>query len=192
MSARSLTPYSAGMIRRPGYFFASLPKLAVLIAAGWGSPVLGAGPGGVQGAVTGTLPIEVSTAAAIMESRPQADGTVAKRLVPATDISEGQVVYYTLTVRNPGTRPAHGVVVTKPVPANTRYIPGSAVAPNATVTFSIDGGVTFAPARNLLAAGEQRPAQPAPPERYTHIRWQMRYPLAPGAVAYARFRAVFQ
>lgn len=190
--AGSETPYSAGMMSCPHSHVVVLSRVAALIAAGWGAAVFGAGPAGGPVAIKGPLPIEVSTSAAIMESRTQADGVETRRLVPATDISEGQVVYYTLTIRNPGSQPAHDVVVTKPVPANTRYIPGSAVAPNATVTFSIDGGVTFAPARNLLDPGEPRSARPVAPERYTHIRWQMRYPLAPGAVAYARFRAVFQ
>lgn len=180
------------MMSSPRNEAARFPKLAGLIATGWGAAVFGAGPAGPQAAVSGTLPIEVSTTAAIMETLPQAEGGETRRFVPATDIVEGQVVYYTLAVRNPGSQPAHDVVVTKPVPANTRYIPGSAVAPNATVTFSIDGGVTFAPARNLVAPDEPGSAGPVPPERYTHIRWRMRYPLAPGAVAYARFRAVFR
>jgi uncharacterized repeat protein (TIGR01451 family) len=137
------------------------------------------------------LPIEVTTSASIMESDSLGGGQIRK-LVPATDISEGQVVHYTLTVRNPGTQPAHDVLVTKPVPINTRYVPGSAVAPNASVTFSVDGGKSFAPANQLAITRGTATVKPAPPESYTHIRWQMRYPLAPGAVAYVRFRAIFQ
>lgn len=138
------------------------------------------------------LPIEVTTSASIMESHPGVEGRQTPRFVPATDISEGEVVHYTLTVRNPGTQPAHDVLVTKPVPVNTHYLPGSAVAPNAIVTFSVDGGKTFAPANQLAVVRGTATLKPAPPESYTHIRWQMRYPLAPGAVAYVRFRAIFQ
>jgi len=140
----------------------------------------------------GSVPIEVRTSAATLATRTGPDGTRIHELAPATDIREGQEVYYTLTIRNPGSQPAHGVLVTKPVPANTRYVAGSAVAPNATVTFSIDGGQTFAPASDLVVGEGRAGASPATPELYTHIRWQLRYPLAPGAVAYARFRAVFQ
>ena len=34
--------------------------------------------------------------------------------------------------------------------------------------------------------------QLAPVAQYTHIRWQLRNPLAPGATALARFRATFR
>jgi uncharacterized repeat protein (TIGR01451 family) len=137
------------------------------------------------------LQIVVETIAAVLESQLLADGTPVKKWVPATELLEGQVVYYTVRITNPGQQAAHNVVVTKPVPANTRYIADSAVAPGARVTFSIDGGLTFASARDLRIKAGQGAAKPAPPERYTHIRWQMRYPLAPGATALARFRAVF-
>lgn len=138
------------------------------------------------------IPIDVETFAAVMESRELPDGSQVKGLVPATEIRQGQVVYYTVKIRNPGQRAAHNVIVTKPVPANTRYVADSAAAPGALLSFSIDGGVNFAPARELTVKDERGVLRPAPPERYTHIRWQMRYPLAPEAIAYARFRAVFR
>lgn len=70
-----------------------------------------------------------------------------------TDIRQGQVVYYTVKIRNPAATAAHNVVVTRPVPANTRYVAESAAAPGAVVSFSIDGGKTFAPARGLRLPG---------------------------------------
>lgn len=136
--------------------------------------------------------IETDTVAAILGTRTLPDGTRTKEWLPATDIRQGQVVYYTVKIRNPGTEAAHNVVVTKAVPANTRYVPDSAAAPGATISFSVDGGMTFAPARELVARDARGAARQASPETYTHIRWQLRYPLAPGATAYARFRAVFR
>jgi uncharacterized repeat protein (TIGR01451 family) len=136
--------------------------------------------------------IETETVAATLGIKTLPDGTRTKEWLPATDIRQGQVVYYTVRIRNPGTGPAHNVVVTKPVPANTRYVAESAAAPGAVVSFSIDGGKTFAPARELVAKEARGTPRPASPDAYTHIRWQLRYPLAPGATAYARFRAVFR
>lgn len=109
------------------------------------------------------------------------------RMVPATRLSQGQVVYYTVRITNPTPVFANNVVVSQRVPANTTYMEDSAVGPGAEIDFSIDGGVTFAPPENLKLDDGTR----APPERYTHIRWRLRNPLAPGAVALARFRAVF-
>lgn len=110
------------------------------------------------------------------------------RMVPAKRLSQGQVVHYTVRITNPTPVVANRVAISQMIPANTTYVPGSAVGPGADIEFSIDGGVTFAPPENLkLADG----SSVAPPERYTHIRWLMRNPLAPGAVALARFRATF-
>ncbi len=145
-----------------------------------------------RGTESPPLQIGVETVAAVLEARLLPDGTRVNEWVPARELREGQVVYYTVKITNPSQQAAHNVVVIKPVPANTRYVADSAAAPGAQVSFSIDGGLTFAPARDLLIKDGQGAAKPAPPERYTHIRWQMRYPLAPRSTAHARFRAVFR
>jgi uncharacterized repeat protein (TIGR01451 family) len=110
------------------------------------------------------------------------------RMVPAKRLSQGQVVYYTVRITNPTPVFANNVVVNQMVPANTVYMEGSAVGPGADIEFSVDGGVTYARAEDLKLDDGTR----APPERYTHIRWRLQNPLAPGAVALARFRATFR
>ncbi|MBM0105045.1 DUF11 domain-containing protein [Steroidobacter sp. S1-65] len=109
------------------------------------------------------------------------------RMVPATRLAQGQVVYYTVRITNPTPVFANKVQVSQLIPANTTYVVGSAGGPGADVEFSIDGGQSFARAEDLKLPDGTR----APPERYTHIRWQLRNPLAPGATALVRFRATF-
>lgn len=109
------------------------------------------------------------------------------RMVPATRLSQGQVVYYTVRITNPTPVFANKVQVSQLIPANTVYVAGSAGGPGADIEFSIDGGQTFARPENLKQTDGTR----APPGRYTHIRWSLRNPLAPGATALARFRATF-
>ena len=109
------------------------------------------------------------------------------RLAPATRLSQGQVVYYTVRITNPTPVFANKVQVSQLIPANTTYLPGSAAGPGAEVEFSIDGGQNFGRPESLKQADGTRAA----PEQYTHIRWTLRNPLAPGATALARFRATF-
>jgi len=109
------------------------------------------------------------------------------RLVPADRLSQGQVVYYTVRITNPTPVFANKVQVSQLIPANTTYLPGSAAGPGAEVEFSIDGGQSFGRPESLKQADGAR----ATPEQYTHIRWTLRNPLAPGATALARFRATF-
>lgn len=114
------------------------------------------------------------------------------RFAPATLVTQGQVVYYTVRIRNVSSEYARDITVTQRIPANTVYVADSASGPGADVSFSIDGGQTFAPAGDLAATDAGGMQRPVPLDRYTHIRWHLRNALAPGAVALARFRAVFQ
>lgn len=114
------------------------------------------------------------------------------RFVPATVVAQGQVVYYTVRIRNVSPEYARDVIVTQRIPANTVYVQGSASAPSAEVSFSIDGGQTFERAQDLRVVDTDGAIRLASAEQYTHLRWRLRNPLAPGAVALARFRAQFQ
>ena len=116
-----------------------------------------------------------------------ADERPVYRMAPAKQLSQGQVVYYTVRITNPTPVFANNVVVSQMVPANTIYMEGSAAGPGTEVEFSVDGGVSFGRPEDLKLDDGTR----APPTRYTHIRWRLRNPLAPGAVALARFRATF-
>jgi uncharacterized repeat protein (TIGR01451 family) len=162
-----------------------LPHFSAIIAAVVGAMFL-------SGAAA-QEPQEVHTelVAEVRENISTTPGREVFRFVPARLLEQGQVVYYTVRITNQTTVLLRNVAVVQPVPANTVYIADSASGPGANVSFSIDGGQSFAPADALMIEvdGTKRPAQPA---QYTHIRWALRNPLAPGATALARFRATFQ
>jgi len=129
--------------------------------------------------------------AEVRENISTTPGREVYRFVPARLLEQGQVVYYTLRITNQTTVPLRNVAVVQRVPANTTYLADSASGPGAIVSFSVDGGQIFGPAESLMieVEGAKQLAQAA---QYTHIRWQLRNPLAPGATALARFRATFR
>ncbi|HWK75332.1 MAG TPA: hypothetical protein VNQ81_13730 [Povalibacter sp.] len=148
--------------------------------------------------------IETTLVAEVREETNVAGHRIA-RLVPAKVLHEGQVVFYTVRILNQGSEPAREVVVVQRVPENTHYVPNSAGGPGTEITFSADGGQTFAREGQLIVMEQSLPlsepsdgaarqplTRPATAEDYTHIRWRLRNSLAPGAVALARFRAVFK
>jgi uncharacterized repeat protein (TIGR01451 family) len=137
-------------------------------------------------------PVETMLVAEVQETLETGDGRSTQRFLPATVLNQGQVVFYTVKIRNPTTAPVRDVVVTQRIPANTTYVPSSAAGPSAEITFSVDGGQSFWPEKQLVVATSATEARKAIPEDYTHIRWQLRNALAPGAVALARFQAVFR
>ena len=128
--------------------------------------------------------------AEVRENVSTTPGREVFRFAPARMLEQGQVVYYTLRITNQTTVPLRNVAVVQPVPANTTYLADSASGPGADVSFSVDGN-TFAPAESLMI-GAEGSKQLAQATQYTHIRWQLRNPLAPGATALARFRATFR
>ena len=114
------------------------------------------------------------------------------RFLPATAIVQGQTVYYTVRIHNPTPAPVRDVVAVQRIPVNTSYVIGSAAGPAAEISFSIDGGQTFAAESELQITEPSGVARPPLSEQYTHIRWRLRNALAPGATALARFQAVFR
>ncbi len=135
-------------------------------------------------------PLATELIAEVRETIRSPEGREIHRFLPATLLSQGQVVYYTVRIENTTTGPVSPVEVTQRIPANTTYVLGSAAGPGAEVLLSADGGASFETEqrRKASAAGE---VEEDDASRYTHIRWRLRFPLAAGAVALARFRAVF-
>lgn len=138
------------------------------------------------------VPVETTLSAEVLETSIGSDGKPMQRLVPANVINQGDVVYYTLKIRNPTNEPARDVTVIQRIPSNTTYVANSAAGPSADITFSVDGGQTFKRPHELTVVTAAGVARPAVPADYTHIRWQLRNVLAPGALAHARFQAVFR
>ena len=120
-----------------------------------------------------------------------AGGVRTTRVVPASSAAPGEVVEYTLSYVNPGDESATDAVIEDPIPRGSTYVANSAAGESAEITFSTDGGKTFAPAVKLTyemrlpsGAVEKRVATPA---EYTHVRWKLKR-VPPGATGKVAFR----
>jgi uncharacterized repeat protein (TIGR01451 family) len=111
-------------------------------------------------------------------------------LVPADRVVPGDEVFYTLEIRNTGSRPLPPPTVDFAIPEHMRYIANSAVGAGAEVSYSVDGGRTFDRPENLSVVPPGGDARPATATDYTHIRWRLKHVLQGKAMALARFRAV--
>ena len=119
-------------------------------------------------------------------------GVVEKKRMPLDKATPGTEVIYTTTFTNQGSKPAGNIAITNPVPANTTFVGGSTFGENTDVTFSIDGGKTYATADKLRVKTPRGRERPAVPTDYTHIRWAYRGDLAPATTGTAGFRAVIK
>ena len=115
-------------------------------------------------------------------------GEEVVQLVTADQVVPGDTVIYTVTYTNVADQSVENVVITNPIAAQLEYVVGSAFAPGADVSFSVDGGNSFAAldALRIERDGEQVSASAAD---LTHIRWTLRESLDAGSQGFARFRA---
>ena len=116
-------------------------------------------------------------------------GVEQTKRVPATKVPPGVAVIYTLHADNKGAKPADDVVVTDPIPEHMDYVDGSASTQGTRLTFSIDGGKTWAAKETLKVRGKDGALRAAQADEITHIRWQFEKPIAPGESRAVEFRA---
>lgn len=121
----------------------------------------------------------------------QKGGVRKTKLVPAESVAPGDVVEYVLAYVNRGNEAATDAAIEDPIPKGTVYVANSATGEGAEITFSSDGGRTFAPAVKLTyeyrlpsGAVEKRVATP---DEYTHVRWTLKR-VEPGATGKVAFR----
>lgn len=133
------------------------------------------------------------TSTALKEvERVDADSTVTIERVPAATVVPGDVVIYVIEYENIGDENADNVFITNPIPEYMFYKEATARGEGTDITFSVDGGQSFDIPANLRVEAEDGTTRAAAGTDYTHIRWTLRNPLAPGATGTVEFRAQLQ
>jgi uncharacterized repeat protein (TIGR01451 family) len=103
----------------------------------------------------------------------------------------GDMLGYNIAFTNVTHGPVTHVQFVDPMPRGLMYRTGSARADKpVSIEYSIDGGKSYT-AKPMVVVVEngKRVEKPAPREAYTHIRWTVPGPLAPGAQVTAGFQA---
>lgn len=121
------------------------------------------------------------------------NGVKTTTMVPVGRVLPGTKVTYTITYRNTGGKPAGNVVIHDPVPGHMHYIAGSAKGAHTTISYSVDGGKTWAaaPAR-LTVTSSNGSTRAATADDVTTLRWVVNGKVAPGASGTVSFVAALQ
>lgn len=134
--------------------------------------------------------IVVTSLAEVEVKERTAEGKVEVKRVEATKtkVAPGDTVIFTTRYVNKGKQAATGVVLTNPVPEHMTCVDRSAEGKGTKIDYSIDGGRSYAAPEKLQVKGTDGKVRPALASDYTHIRWTVSAPLAPGAGGSVSFR----
>ena len=119
------------------------------------------------------------------------NGEEVRAYSAASEVAPGDEVRYSLVYENAGDAPAEAVSLVMPVPSEVTYIELSAGGTPSAITYSADGGTTFA-ARDSLILGQGEAARIASAEEITHIKWAFAEPIPAAAAGAIEFRAVLK
>lgn len=146
--------------------------------------------GGVL-ATAGSPKVEVAVRVEREIVRIDAAGEKIVERKPVEIANPGDVLVYTLKATNVGDGPALEARLEDPLPSGTELILDSLDHGHATAAASLDGGKTWQP---FPARVERRNSDgrvesvPAPADAYTHLRFTLADPLAPGESKDVRFK----
>lgn len=135
--------------------------------------------------------IELKNVAEVETTVKTADGKIQKKRGPVEKAIPGTEVIYTSTFRNVGAKPAGNINIKNPIPANTTLVAASPWGEGTDITYSADGGKTWATVDKVkikdTATGKDRLAGLT---EITHIRWSLRGELPPNKQGEVGFRVI--
>ena len=146
---------------------------------------------GVILAAAGAPKIEIAVQVERELVHPDSTGKKIVERKPVDIANPGDVLVYTLKATNVGEGPALEARLEDPLPPGTELILDSLDHGHATPAASLDGGKTWQP---FPARVERRGSDgkvesvPAPADTYTHLRWTLADPLAPGESKNVQFK----
>lgn len=140
-------------------------------------------------------PVSALTASQVVEKEIvviNADGSETTRRAPAETVVPGERIVYTLNYTNDKSEAASDLVLTMPVPDVVKFIEGSAENKMSVVTYSTDGGQSFAPRQSLMVQTDDGNWVPAGSEDLTHVRWRVAGPVQAGQTGQLAFKGVLK
>ena len=119
----------------------------------------------------------------------QADGTNVTKRVSAAEVTPGEKIVYTVAYTNNSAQAATDIVLAMPVPADVRFLEGTADRDGAVVRYSTDGGDSFVERDALVLPAVGGGTRAANSDDITHIQWRIAGPVAVGTSDEILFKA---
>ncbi len=134
-------------------------------------------------------PIELTSDVQELVTVLDANGKSQFKAVAADEIVPGDRILYTTTFKNNGDKASDKIIVSNPIPDNTRYLSGTAKGENSVITYSVDNGVSWGSVQSLKVKLKDGTVRAAEASDYTNIRWEYRRSLKPTEAKTVSFQA---
>ena len=119
----------------------------------------------------------------------QADGTSVTKLVSAAEVTPGEKIVVSVDYTNDSAAAATNIVFVMAVPAESRFLEGSADRSGVTVRYSADGGTSFVERGALVLPAVGGGTRAANADDITHIQWRIAGPIPVGTSDAVAFKA---
>ena len=120
------------------------------------------------------------------------DGTETLKRVEAASVVPGERVVYSLNYVNDADDAATDLVLTMPIPQQVEFMEGTADKSGSVVTYSADGGQSFAPRQAVMVQTDDGQWVRAGSEDITHVRWLVAGPVGSGEAGTLAFKGVLK
>ena len=144
----------------------------------------------VQAAKKGA--VEIRTEVKKIEWEVNKKGTRVSKEVSPGEVVPGDELVYTIYFKNVGKDPAADIVITDDIPKHTYYKDGTAFGSGTEITFSVNGGKSYAKPAKLTVKGKDGKRRRATAKDYNSIRWIFKPRLAPGKQGVVHFRVILK
>lgn len=126
------------------------------------------------------------------ETKVKKGGTWVLEKMPVSRTGPGDILIYTTSYLNAGKGPAVDAEIVNPVPRGLVLVPDGIEGKDTEIQGSLDNGRTWQkmPVKILTRNPDgTETAKPAPADRYTHVKWIVKKPVAPGQSGRVSFKA---
>ncbi|PKK89021.1 MAG: hypothetical protein CVV64_16170 [Candidatus Wallbacteria bacterium HGW-Wallbacteria-1] len=130
-----------------------------------------------------------------LEKQKFENGKQITEVIEAVEAKKGDTIVYTIDYLNHGSNSAVDACIIDPIPQGMTVIPQSAMHEGFKTEFSLDNGRAFSkyPVKYLLMKPDgTNELLEAEPSTFTHVKWTLSSPVAPGQGGRVSFRAIVE
>jgi uncharacterized repeat protein (TIGR01451 family) len=137
----------------------------------------------------GSIELKSVAEVEVTETNAKGEKEIKRVDIAKAKVVPGDVVVFSTYYTNISNKPAEKVMITNPVPEHMLYLDRSAEGKGTAMEFSVNGGKSYNTPDKLSVTDASGKARKAVASDYTHIKWTVIKPVAPGGKGDVFFKA---